>query len=422
MNSNQLAHMKYPGLGKSCIVLKKLFLLYITAHLSWVVAGQPTDGLVAYYSFDACDATEDTGSGADGIIVGSALCGCGVKADGLEFDGNTTVQILGNPESLFTTDFTISFFFFPDPASNSVMNVLSKSEICGVDSTVELRYNPANRDISLTLSQSPGLSMRTGFVLPVDHCYHHIVFVRRDRTLFLYYDGVQVASSPSSSFLKIENNGILTLGGGPCLANGELPFRGVLDELRMYNRALTSFEVQELNSPIDEITSPDTVLFTGTSMQVRLPVTCAPSIQWTPTAGVSNPNIAQPVLSPSTSMVYQVELNYGFCTATDMISITVADSSDLDCDKIFFPTGFTPNGDNINDEWGLSNVVFLGEFLSLKVFDRWGGEIFMSTSADEMWDGSFKGEDLMPGQYVYQFTYSCNGEERRKTGSFVMIR
>ncbi len=52
-------------------------------------------------------------------------------------------------------------------------------------------------------------------------------------------------------------------------------FRGVLDELRFYNRALTSFEVQDLYIPVDKITSPDTVLFTGTSMQVRLPVTCA---------------------------------------------------------------------------------------------------------------------------------------------------
>ena len=422
MKVDPLEYVKYPGLRSSCIVLKKLILLFLSAHFAFGAMGQPTDGLVAYYSFDACDATEDTGSGADGIIMGNALCGCGAKNDGLRFDGNTTVQILGNPEAIFTTDFTISFFFFPDPASNAVMNVLSKSEICGVDSTVELRYNPVSREINLTLSQIPGLSMRTGYVLPTDRCYHHIVFVRRDRTLLLYYDGIQVASSPSSSFLRIENNGIFTLGGSPCIANGEVPFRGVLDEMRLYNRALTSFEVQELNSPVDEITSPDTVLFTGSSMQVRLPVTCAPSIQWTPTTGVSNPNIAQPVLSPSTSMVYQVDLNYGFCTATDMISITVADSSDLVCDKVFFPTGFTPNGDNINDEWGLSNVVFLGEFLSLRVFDRWGGEVFMSTSADEMWDGSFKGEDLMPGQYVYQFTYSCEGEEKRKTGSFVMIR
>jgi gliding motility-associated-like protein len=100
----------------------------------------------------------------------------------------------------------------------------------------------------------------------------------------------------------------------------------------------------------------------------------------------------------------------------------VADSSDLDCDKVFFPTGFTPNGDNINDQWGMSNVVFLGEFISLQVYDRWGGEIFKALSQNELWDGTLKGEEVMPGQYTYYFNYTCKGQERKKAGSVVLIR
>ncbi|HUR31158.1 MAG TPA: gliding motility-associated C-terminal domain-containing protein, partial [Saprospiraceae bacterium] len=334
----------------------------------------------------------------------------------------TTVQILGNPDLIFEDDFTLSFFMLPDPQSNAVMSVLSKSEICGIDSTAEFRYNPATREASLTLSQQANNFFRSSYNLPATQCYHHIAVVREDRDIWFYYDGVQQPKIGSTAIVKIDNNGILTLGGGPCLANGEVNFRGVLDELRMYNRALTAFEVQELNSPIDEITSPDTVLFTGTSMQVRVPVACATSIQWTPATGVSNPTIAQPILSPLVTTTYQVDFDYGFCLAMDFIKITVADSADLSCEKVFFPTGFTPNGDNINDDWGMSNVVFLGEFVSLQVFDRWGGEVFNSEDISERWDGTSKGEDLMPGLYVYQFKYKCAGEEKRKTGSVVMIR
>ena len=402
--------------------MKGFLLLVIFTATCFLVHAQPTDGLVGYYSFDACDGTEDTGSGADGIVMGSSICGCGVKGNGFRFDGNTTIQILGNLDILFGDDFTISFFVLPDPQSGSIMDILSKSETCGIDSTVELRYNPLNREMSLTLSQHADLSVRAAFSLPTTRCYHHVVFVRRDRELRFYYDGVQKALSPSTAFVGIANDGILTLGGGPCLANGEVSFRGVLDELRMYNRALTTFEVQELGSPVDVIVTPDTVLFTGTSMQVRLPVTCASSIQWSPSTGVNNTSIAQPVISPAATETYQVELDYGFCTAFDSIHITVADSSDLTCDKVFFPSGFTPNGDNINDVWGMSNVVFLGSFVSLEVFDRWGGEVFKSTDPNSLWDGSLKGKDLMPGLYIYQFTYNCNGEERRKTGGVTMIR
>lgn len=402
--------------------MRLICLMFLSVIIFQHGKGQTTDGLVAYYSFDACDATDDTGNGANGIIMGNANCGCGVIGNGLEFDGNTSVQILGNPDVIFGDDFTISFYFLPDPQSNSVMNILSKSETCGIDSTVELRYHPITREISLALSEHADLSIRNGYSVPTTKCYHHIAFVRRDRELFIYYDGVQISKSPSSAFVSIENNGILTLGGSPCQANGQVPFNGVLDELRLYNRALTSLEIVELNSPIDEITSPDTVLFTGTSFMVRLPVTCASSIQWSPSTGVSDVNIAEPILGPMTTTSYNVEMDYGFCLATDQIHIQVADSSDLDCDKVFFPSAFSPNGDNLNDVWGISNVVFFGEFIALQVWDRWGGEVFNSTDANMPWDGTLKGEKLMPGIYVYQLAYTCNGEERRKRGSVTMLR
>lgn len=383
---------------------------------------QPLDGLVAYYSFDACDATESTGLGADGIIIGNAACGCGVSGDGFRFDGNTSIQILSNIDLIFTNDFTISFFVMPEPAGNAIMDIMSKSEICGIDSTLEMRYNPVTRNMSLTLSQQANLSARADYNVPEDRCFHHIAYVRRDRELRIYYDGVEQDLAPSSTIVRIINNGILTLGAGPCLANGEVQFRGVLDELRFYNRALTTAEVNDLYIPVDKITSPDTVLFTGTSMQVRLPVTCASSVQWNPSTGVSNAAIAEPTLTPLTSTLYDVRLNYGFCEAYDSINVTVADSSDLTCNNVFFPTGFTPNGDNINDVWGMSNVVFLGEFRSLEIFDRWGGAIFKTTDPSTSWDGTKDGEEIMPGMYVYHFVYTCEGEEKKKSGGVVLIR
>ncbi len=386
------------------------------------VQAQPVDGLIAYYSFDACDATEDTGLGGNGIIVGNATCGCGASLNGLKFDGNTSVQILSNLDQLFTSDFTLSFFFMPDPNSNAIMDILSKSEICGIDSTLELKYNPVTRDISFSLSQQTNLFVRSTFRLPVDRCYHHITYVRRDRELLMYYDGVFQNLNPSQALVRIINNGILTIGAGPCLANGEVQFRGTMDELRFYNRALTSSEVEELYIPVDKITSPDTVIFTGTSMQVRLPVTCAPAVQWNPTTGVSSANVPEPMLSPLVTTTYDVSLNYGFCQAFDSIHVTVADSADLDCNKVFFPSGFTPNGDRLNDTWGMSNVVFLGDFIALEVYDRWGGSIFKTTDPSLEWDGTKNGEEVMPGQYVYTFTFRCEGVDRKVSGSVVLIR
>ncbi len=409
-------------LKHSFSIMRVIFWISVFIAGSLSLAAQPTDGLIAYYSFDACDATEDSGVGGNGIIIGNASCGCGVSGNGLKFDGNTSVQILSNLDLLLTNDFTISFFVLPDPQGNAIMDIMSKSEVCGIDSTFEVRYNPVTRAMSMTLSQQANLFVKSTYNLPENRCYHHIAYVRRDRELLMYYDGVQQTLNPSSALVRIINNGILTLGAGPCLANGEVQFRGTLDELRFYNRALTSFEVEELYIPVDKITSPDTVLFTGTSMQLRLPVTCAPSIVWSPSTGISNTMIAEPTLTPPATSIYDVRLNYGFCQAFDSIHVTVADSADLSCQNVFFPTGFTPNGDNINDTWGMSNVVFLGDFLSLEVFDRWGGSVFNTNDMSDQWDGSQNGEELEPGQYTYLFSYTCEGKEYKKTGSVVMIR
>ncbi|MBL7792900.1 MAG: hypothetical protein JNK77_11285, partial [Saprospiraceae bacterium] len=43
------------------------------------------DGLVAYYSFNQCDARDDSGKGSNGIMYGDIQCWCGIEDDGLLF-------------------------------------------------------------------------------------------------------------------------------------------------------------------------------------------------------------------------------------------------------------------------------------------------------------------------------------------------
>ena len=116
-------------------------------------------------------------------------------------------------------------------------------------------------------------------------------------------------------------------------------------------------------------------------------------------------------------------MNYGFCRAIDTIRLIVVDSSDLDCEDVFLPNAFTPNGDGLNDDFGLSNAsFFLGEFISMEVYDRYGGKIFEGTTTFETWDGTINGEDALPAIYVYKVRYRCNGAERISSGSFNLLR
>jgi gliding motility-associated-like protein len=87
--------------------------------------------------------------------------------------------------------------------------------------------------------------------------------------------------------------------------------------------------------------------------------------------------------------------------------------------RMYIPSAFTPNGDGLNDRFGVK-----GEGLAtfrMLVYDRWGEVIFESDDAAEQWDGSFKGQPVQQGTYVYQvFTPGDNRGSR--TGSVTLIR
>ena len=64
------------------------------------------------------------------------------------------------------------------------------------------------------------------------------------------------------------------------------------------------------------------------------------------------------------------------------------------------PSGFTPNNDNIHDEWviyGLSDF----QDVVVKIYNRWGQEIYSSKGYYKPWDGKFNGVDLPTAAYYY---------------------
>ncbi len=76
---------------------------------------------------------------------------------------------------------------------------------------------------------------------------------------------------------------------------------------------------------------------------------------------------------------------------------------DRDCTpRVFIPSAFTPNGDGVNDRFevkgdGISDY-------SIRIYSRWGSEVFYSTSMANAWDGTINGEPAPTGVYVYVVT------------------
>lgn len=95
--------------------------------------------------------------------------------------------------------------------------------------------------------------------------------------------------------------------------------------------------------------------------------------------------------------------------------------------EIFVPNVFSPNGDSKNDVFKAipGTSCSLTQF-SLKVFDRFGALVFETTSAEEGWDGNYKGKNAPQATYVYVVQYELTDDSKKlpkvASGELALIR
>lgn len=87
---------------------------------------------------------------------------------------------------------------------------------------------------------------------------------------------------------------------------------------------------------------------------------------------------------------------------------------------LFIPNAFTPNGDGLNDTFGVSGEA-IKEF-HLKIFNRWGEVIYESNNVKDRWDGTYMGEKVPEGTYIYTVTAAgASGKRQSKEGRVKVI-
>ena len=117
-----------------------------------------------------------------------------------------------------------------------------------------------------------------------------------------------------------------------------------------------------------------------------------------------NTGATSPSVTVSNSGVYSVTVSLNGCTATD--SVNVGPGS---C-RFYMPNAFTPNGDGLNDRFGLANTGSIRSY-HLQIYNRWGRVIFSTLNKDERWDGKIKGNFADPGMYIWTLTFTTETNE-----------
>jgi gliding motility-associated-like protein len=90
------------------------------------------------------------------------------------------------------------------------------------------------------------------------------------------------------------------------------------------------------------------------------------------------------------------------CISEDSILIRVFIDRNL-----YVPNVFSPNGDQVNDQFLITSGSGLKEIEELTIYDRWGNLVFQQShfqpdDPSASWDGQMRGKRLNPGVYVYK--------------------
>lgn len=228
-----------------------LFVLLITTCLiSFSLFGQTTTGMLAHFKLDGSvsnlGSANITGTGTNTSYTTNSAGGTN-KA--LQFGGSLTSFMdftdNGNLDFTGTQNFTISFsFYFNGSSTGGLIDNCLNYGGWGVWlwSTVagnwNLQFNYKNNSV--------GSAAATSFTKGV---WHSVAAVRNNGTISLYIDGVFRLSATEGS--QVPAYPINMIAGA--MAYGSYtpprynPFGGKIDEIRIYNRALSAAEITTLS-------------------------------------------------------------------------------------------------------------------------------------------------------------------------------
>ena len=235
------------------------------------VAAQ-SSGLVAAYSFDegtGTTVTDVSGNSLNGTIVGATWTTGGMYGNALSFNGTSSYVDLGNPAGLHLTgSMTLEAWVKAVGNPPDDGQIIAKSDDTGWQFKTSPDTGP--RTFGVQVSASPGASAQrySTTVLALNIWYHvAAVYDASASTLDIYVNGVLNSGTLLGAIPTSQVNQNVNVNIGR--RTGGFYFNGVIDEVRIYDRALSQAEIQvDMNTPLGDTppppdTTPPTVSMTS---------------------------------------------------------------------------------------------------------------------------------------------------------------
>ncbi|MGF1580087.1 MAG: Ig-like domain-containing protein [Gemmataceae bacterium] len=296
------------------------------------------DGLLASYRFNdgkGLIATDSSNNGYNGTING-ATWETGQDGGGLHFDGTNDYVDLGNLDMQphnGQTGLTIGVWFKADQfghLSGRDGRLVSKSTgssaqkhywmLSTDDSGTDTRLRFRLKTGTSTGSGTTTLIASSGNLVP--NTWYHATATYDGARMRLYLNGQEVGNTAKTGTIAKNSNVPVWVGGNPG-ATTERPWSGSIDEVNLFNRALTPAEITKLLN--GGLLAPDTTPPTVTGSQ---PANGATSVNTLPTVQVTfNEKIdASAINAANVSLIDSsgnaVDATLSLNNSTNVISLT----------------------------------------------------------------------------------------------------
>lgn len=343
----------------------------------------PTDGLVGWWPFSG-NADDESGHGNNGAVNNAqpAPDRIGLNASAYSFNGIDASIVVGDPLDgiLDMQGGPVSISVWISSAQTTLGSLVTKQDVSVPNSSGDYNLDLdefGRARFAMGFGNGQG-DARISVPLVNDGGWHHLVATYTPTSIDVFVDGILATSGSNAiSAPLVLDDSERPLQFGIAMPSAT-PYEGLLDDIGIWNRALTQQEIAALyNAQVGPCVSATPVGFTGLASSYQ---TSDPSstLVGTPEGGVFiGPGISGSTFDPAIagegthSIIYtfvdgdQCVNSAGLCTAVSL-GMGLEPVANVHCAVRIFPN---PNHGQFTVELELSGLV------SLQVFDARGRQV-----------------------------------------------
>ncbi|MBW8832890.1 MAG: LamG domain-containing protein, partial [Burkholderiales bacterium] len=188
-----------------------------------------------------------SGNGNNGTINNATWTTAGKYGPALNFNGTNAYVDLGNPTSLqFTGSMTVSAWIRTTAFPADDAAIVSKRSSNAIGFQLDTSVDTGPRTVGFKLASSTGALMArySSTVLQANTWYYVTgVYDASARTMSVYVNGVLNNGALRGTVTATQQNSTVNVNVGRRTGAGKFNFNGTIDEVRIYNRALSATEI-----------------------------------------------------------------------------------------------------------------------------------------------------------------------------------